>query len=110
MKHVKLLENFEAVNEKVVTINDITDLFEEFYKKLNEYAPQLDDETKEHLREAIPFLDAAWKEECAVHGVRYSKTRIKNLEPYEHTGFGDDGPMMQRKTKDGKKPSLLKRR
>jgi len=86
MKHLSDYSSFsgteikEALNERVMTINDISDTFTVFYHQLNDLSTSgalKSPEVKKHLQEAIDHLDKAWEILCEEHGVEYEKMKVK---------------------------------
>jgi len=70
----------EFVNESrsgVMTINDFSEIFSNFYDNISEVSEFLDKETINHLKAAKENLDKAWESEAEAHGVDFEKYKMK---------------------------------
>ena len=54
-----------------MTINDFSEVFNEFYDKIGEMLQFMDDDTIKYLQEAKILLNKAWENECDAHGVEF---------------------------------------
>lgn len=74
VKYTKYYSN--APKADVMTINDFSVHFIEFYDFISKNSQYIDDTAMSYLKSAFKLLDEAWKNETEAHGVDFKKYNI----------------------------------